>query len=160
MLKVTFLTCAIIATQPLMEDARAGEAVRGSLSVVWTGRFVDMARAPVLASTGAKTDSKPPGRVDGGGDPDIVGSIPPSPAVDSARDILLLRGAQTMSLCMLPGLTSDPAGEDLACGGAQHNRWSAKARAFNYDLSAVKPDFANAPAPYTGSWDAKSAPSQ
>jgi len=160
MLKVTFLTCAIIATQPLIEGARAGDVVPASLSMVWTGRFVDMARAPVLGGVAPVVEVKRPHRPEGGTDPDIVGSIPPAPVSDAARDIQHLRGAQTLLLCALPSLSSVSTGDDLACGGALHNRWSAKAHSFNYDLSAVKADFANTPSPYGNAWDRQIAPAQ
>lgn len=153
MLKVTLLTCAIIAAQPLIEGARAGEAMPASLSMVWTGRFVNTTRAPVLGSAVPATDAKHARRTDGNGDPDIVGSIPPDAAGNPARDIAMLRGTQALSLCAVPGLLEDNASDSLACGGARHNRWSAKAATFNYDLSAVKPDFMNAPTPYTAAWD-------
>jgi hypothetical protein len=153
MLKVTLLTCAIITAQPLIEGAQAGDAVPASLSMVWTGRFVDMTRAPVLGSTVPAAEAKHTRRADGNGDPDIVGSIPPDAVGNPARDIAMLRGTQALSLCTLPGLVEDNASDSLACGGARHNRWSAKAARFNYDLSTVKPDFMNAPTPYTAAWD-------
>ncbi|CAM5763779.1 hypothetical protein LMIY3S_00926 [Labrys miyagiensis] len=153
MLKVTFLTCAIIAAQPLMEGAQAGDAAPASLSMVWTGRFVNMTKAPVLAGTAQQADAKGQRRSEGNGDPDIVGSIPRDASGDAAADIARLRGTQALSLCALPGPVVGNASDSLACGGAGHNRWSAKAATFNYDLSAVKPDFANAPTPYAASWD-------
>ncbi|WP_413988752.1 hypothetical protein ACMDCR_22430 [Labrys okinawensis] len=153
MLKVTLLTCAIIAAQPLIEGARAGEAMPASLSIVWTGHFVNMTRAPVLGSAVAATEAQRTRRAEGNGDPDIVGSIPPDAAGNPARDIAKLGGTQTLSLCAIPGLAEDNASDSLACGGARHNRWSAKAATFNYDLSTVKPGFMNAPAPYTAAWD-------
>lgn len=156
MLKATFLTCAIIAAQPLIEGARAGDAVpapSSSLPMIWTGRFIDIAKAPVLGSAVASGQAKHSRRADTNSDSDIVGSIPPNPADDAGRDIALLRSAQDLALCALPGLAMDSAGDDLACGGARHNRWSAKAETFNYDLSSVSPDFVNAPAPYADTWD-------
>ncbi|GLS23473.1 hypothetical protein GCM10007874_64940 [Labrys miyagiensis] len=155
MLKVTLLTCAIIAAQPLIEGARAGDAMPASLSMVWMGRFVNTTRAPVLGSTVPSAEAQRKRRTDGdgNGDPDIVGSIPPDAAGNPARDIAMLRGTQILSLCAMPGLVEDNASDSLACGGVRHNRWSAKAATFNYDLSAVKPGFMNAPTPYTAAWD-------
>jgi hypothetical protein len=158
MLKATFLTCAIIAMLPLIEGAQAGDAVEAPLAVVWTGRFVETARASIPQSIKPKPDVVPAQRIDG--DTDIVGSIPPNPAGDASSDLQRLRGDQTMSLCALTGPTSDPSGQDLACGGALYNRWSAKARSFNYDLSTVRTDFANSPVPYSGAWASNTAPSQ
>ncbi len=154
MLKVTFLTCAIIAAQPLVGEAKAGDDTSASLSMVWTGRFVDMTRAPVLGNASVTPGARHSRRTDGNGDPDIVGSIPSNPADEGTRDVLLLRSGQTLSLCTLPGMSPTSEGDSLTCGGAWHNRWSAKAGTFNYDLSSVKPDFANAPVPYVTSWDA------
>lgn len=154
MLKISFLTCAIIAAQPLIEDARAGDAMSASLSVVWTGRFAVIAEAKAHDFGPQPSAPARHQRTDGNGDPDIVGSIPPDVASDTTKDIAMLRGAQALPLCALPGFAPDEAADGLACGGAGNNRWSAKAATFNYDLSGVKPDFANAIAPYGKGWDA------
>jgi hypothetical protein len=153
MLKATLLTCAIIAAQPFLEGARAGDAAPASLSMVWTGHFVNMTRPSSPGSTVPAAEAQRTRRTDGNGDPDIVGSIPPDAAGNTARDIAVLEGARVLSLCAVPGLVEDNASDSLACGGARHNRWSAKAATFNYDLSTVKPHFMNAPTPYTATWD-------
>ncbi|MBP0580223.1 hypothetical protein J8I29_12945 [Labrys sp. LIt4] len=154
MLKVTFLTCAILAWQPLIGTAQAGEAVPGApsaLSLVWTGRFIAVTKAPVLAGVVPQAAAKP-ARPSTGDDIDIVGSIPVNPSGESGKNRSLAHNARPTSLCLLPGLTSG-RGDDLACGGVQHNRWSARATAFNYDLGTVHSDFANAPAPYAAGWE-------
>ncbi len=155
MLKVTFLTCAILACQPFTGTAQAGEAVPGSpssLSLVWTGRFIAVTKAPVLAGVAPMAPPKPARPQPGGDEIDIVGSIPASPAAQTRGDTPLLSGARPAGLCILPGLGAVRA-DDLACGGAQHNRWSARATAFNYDLGSVHPDFANALVPYAAGWE-------
>lgn len=154
MLKVTFLTCAILAWQPLTGAAQAGEAVPeapSALSLVWTGRFIAVTKAPVLAGVVPQA-AKPARSTAGHDDVDIVGSIPVDSLGESSRNRAPLRNARPTSLCLLPGLISG-RGDDLACGGAQHNRWSARATAFNYDLGTVDSDFANAPAPYAAGWE-------
>lgn len=155
MLKVTFLTCAILAWQPLTGVAQAGEIVPGApsaLSLVWTGRFIAVTKAPVLAGVIPQAAVKPARLTAGHDDVDIVGSIPIDSLGESGKNRSPLRNARPTSLCLLPGLTSG-RGDDLACGGAQHNRWSARATAFNYDLGSVHSDFANAPAPYAAGWE-------
>ncbi|OCC05660.1 hypothetical protein BA190_06820 [Labrys sp. WJW] len=155
MLKVTFLTCAILAWQPLIGVAQAGEAVPGApsaLSLVWTGRFIAVTKAPVLASVAPQAAAKPARPATGDDDIDIVGSIPADASRENGKNRALTRIARPAGLCLLPGLTSG-RGDDLACGGAQHNRWSARATAFNYDLGTVHSDFANAPEPYAAGWE-------
>ena len=132
MLKVTFLTCAILAWQPLIGAAQAGEAVPGApsaLSLVWTGRFIAVTKAPVLAGVAPQAAAKPARPTAGYDDVDIVGSIPANPSGESGKNRSPMRTARPAGLCLLPGLTSG-RGDDLACGGAQNNRWSARATAF------------------------------
>ena len=154
MLKVTLLTCAIVAAQPLIDGARAGEAISASVPMMWTGHFVNVSRSPVAGSMVQPSPARHLGWNDGEGDPDIVGSIPADAAANPAKDTTGLLGMRALSLCSLPGFAEDKASDNLACGGARHNRWSLKAAAFNYDLSRVKPAFANAPKPYGTAWDA------
>ncbi|WP_448951515.1 hypothetical protein [Labrys neptuniae] len=154
MLKVTFLTCAILAWQPLIGVAQAGEAMPGTpsaASLVWTGRFIAVTKVPVLANVAPlPTPPAPlPARND---EVDIVGSIPVKPVSAPRKPTVQPRGAGPTSLCTLPGLTAGHA-DDLACGGVQHNRWSARAQSFNYDLGSVRADFANAPMPYAVPWN-------
>lgn len=154
MLKVTALTCAILAWHPFIGVAQAGEAVPGvpsGLSLVWTGRFIAVTKAPVLAGVLPSAAARP-GRTTASGDEiDIVGSIPTDPAAESGKAVTMLRAPRSSDLCILPGLGAGRA-DDLACGGVQHNRWSARATAFNYDLGSVRSDFANALTPYAAGW--------
>jgi hypothetical protein len=154
MLKVTILTCAIITTPSLLPTAQAGDSTRASLvpsvSMSWTGRFVDVASAP--ASTWPPVPSPAPAApvtLAGHSDPDIVGSIPPTTPPDSYTTRVLEHGSQESSLCGLPlAGKRDKTGQDLACNGIADNPWSAKVEHFNYDLSAVDPAWLEPFSPY------------
>jgi hypothetical protein len=155
MLKVTILTCAIITTSPVLQKASAGEGtsapIEPAVSLTWTGRFVDVAKAPTpnwILAQNTPAPAPVPTQVDHD-DPDIVGSIAPAASVDEYTARILAHGSQPGSLCglPLPG-ENDRAKRDLACNGVRNNPWSAKVDHFNYDLSSVDTSWMEPFAPY------------
>jgi hypothetical protein len=92
---------------------------------------VPMAPEPLPPAMG------PPVRAGMDGDTDIVGSIPIAPAGEAEHPVKPAQHAFACPLDFLPGV--DKAKQELACGGARHNRWTARLQHFNYDLSGVDP---------------------
>ncbi|MDQ0391745.1 hypothetical protein [Labrys monachus] len=135
MLKITILTCAIITMPPALEAALAGDSAPQAsdhAALVWTGRFVDIARVPATPGNAPNQRDIP---IRGSGDPDIVGSIPPAAAGIAYLERMLARGTQDVRSCAAPA--ADAPGQDLACGGAGNNRWSERVEHFNYDVGTA-----------------------
>lgn len=152
MLKITVLTCAIITLPPVFQAAVSGDpalpAFGPGTSPARTGRFVDVAGVP----GGEAGDGHKAQAMTDDDDRDVVGSIQPGAAFDPYVARVLGRGTQDAGLCAAPPAHEEgAAGQDLACGGAERNRWSLRVEHFNYDLSAADMSGIDAFLPYSES---------